>query len=338
MSKRLYWADLIRSAAIFFVVINHNFVIPPAPITSTLIALIAFTIIKTAIPFFLMISGALLLSKNDSLKIFFKKRILKVVVPWIIWTFFFLGFNYIYYHQTFNNLGELKYAFELTFFTQLWFLPLIVGIYLLTPIWRIFVNHASANLLRYALLLWFLLTSLIPYIHQSVTFPLNGVGFFYQAFIYSGYFLLGYAITKNIIKPVALWALFALFFGSIVWTIVDYYIFKLPEKTFDYLSPNIYLCSFSLFMMIFQYYKKYTITNTPLQKLVTNISITSLGIYLLHQPITWVISPYLLGVKNNLLQLNPTFAAIFLGLFYFIISFTIVSVMQKIPKGKILLP
>lgn len=165
-SKNELWADLIRVFAIFGVVSLHTLGTYPSWFSTY-----AFKIFETSVPLFVMLSGALLLGKTESYTSFFKKRSVKVLIPWIVWTiiymvfFYFLKDKYIlsnYFSSEGININNWGKFFFIQFFTGLWFLPLIFGIYLITPPLRIFIKSARRIDFIYILSLWFIFISLFP--------------------------------------------------------------------------------------------------------------------------------------------------------------------------------
>ena len=46
---------------------------------------------------------------------------------------------------------------------QFWYLYMLMGLYLLTPILRILVAHADRKIMKYFVILWFLGASIIPF-------------------------------------------------------------------------------------------------------------------------------------------------------------------------------
>ena len=145
ISSRLLWADVVRILAIYLVVATHSSG--------------ANNFTKIGVPLFVLLSGSLLLPKQETYKTFFKKRVLKVLVPWIIWTFLYMAFNFYFHDYRPASVSDWKYFFELTFLTQLWFLPLIFGLYLITPAIKIFNNSAKKIDRIYILIFWFLSVS-----------------------------------------------------------------------------------------------------------------------------------------------------------------------------------
>ena len=86
----LPWADLIRVVATFLVVTVHvsgqiTNVWGKVPESHWFIADIYGGIARICVPLFFMISGYLLLPRTESLGTFYRKRMPKVVIPFIAW-------------------------------------------------------------------------------------------------------------------------------------------------------------------------------------------------------------------------------------------------------------
>lgn len=337
MNNRYLWADVIRSLAIYLVVLNHNFHFQTTTTTYTFISVVFFTIIRTAIPLFVMLSGALLLGKKESLTSFFKKRIVRVGIPWIVWTLLFMLFNQYMHTQTINSFKEFKAVFIQTFFTQLWFLPMIAGIYLLTPLWRSVVQNTTRQTLLYIILVWFFFVSLIPFLVESITFPFNTFGFFPQAISYSMYFILGYYLT-TMKRHIPLLYTSIIFCIGVLWTYFYFQIGNTIDKTFHFLAPNIIFCSISLYLILIYIFRKKNVLAQPYIKVIQKMSVASLSIYIIHQPLMQLVAPFLRPLTLQLNHLNILLTIIIVGTGHFLITFALVYFLQKIPKTKLIFP
>ena len=87
--KSVLYADTLKILAIIAVITIHvsgNSVILPVSSSGWWAANFYHSLSQWAVPVFVMLSGAFLLGKTDEpLKLFFKKRIKKVVIPYIVW-------------------------------------------------------------------------------------------------------------------------------------------------------------------------------------------------------------------------------------------------------------
>ena len=86
-NQRIFYYDFLRAFAIFAVILCHVDGIIGYSFWNLKVALpgLLTTIALTGVPIFLMLSGALLLNKEYSLKEFFKKRFSRIIYPFIFW-------------------------------------------------------------------------------------------------------------------------------------------------------------------------------------------------------------------------------------------------------------
>ncbi len=337
MTYHLRYADFLRSISILFVVIIHNFHFTSYNMLDSFFNVLIFSILKTSVPIFIMLSGALLLQKNESWCTFYNKRIKKVFLPWIIWTSIFVVINKLLNIRDFHSISEFKNVVFSTLFTELWFIPMIIGIYLITPLWKTIAKKKNKTLIQYILLLWFIFCSFIPFIHESSTFPLSPQGFFINTLYYSFYYILGYAITSHILlfKNIKVYTLI----GSIciIANYFDYTTYKNAEHTFSYFSPTIVILSYIIFCLFFTINNnKYKLTKTS--GIMSAISKASFSIYIIHHLLMIFLHPILGQYSLIINEINGGISGILIGCIYFILSFIIVFLMQKIPKLKYIFP
>lgn len=328
--KRMLWADVMRVVAIYFVIAVHTSSLPTnlLDIKNSFFFLTSFTVVKVCVPLFIMLSGALLLGKQEPISSFLSKRVVKVLIPWLLWTLIYMMWNYTVHSYHPANLSQWKYFFELTFFSQLWFLPLIFSLYLVTPILRLFIPSMSKNQKLYLMVLWFLFVIIIPFFHTGTTFPrAEESGLVPVTFYYSGYYVLGYFLStmklpKNILRRST-----GLLLIGIAITFIELGLAKGPYL-FDYFAPGIAVTSIGVFLMIISVCKKYA-KNNSLTRLVSSIGSASLGIYILHGLIAEILRPIFPLLANT----GYIYAFVLFGISYFF-----VYTFRKVPVLKILFP
>lgn len=324
--NRMLWADIIRIVAIYLVVQVH---------TATLPFLSNITII--CVPLFVMLSGALLLNKDENYSTFFKKRLIKVLIPWIIWTIIYM-FYFLYYYESANIIQQFfsdqrpllvqwTHFFIQMFLSNLWFLPLIFSLYLITPIVRVFIKNTKEKDIYYFLFLWFTCISLVPYFLKSPLFPHWEPNVVFTMVQYSGYFILGIVLLKKLTnkqKPFTVLFLTALCIAGLSLSQGFSYVF---------LSPGTVVSSIAGFSLLFIFSKNLEKTiNNNFKLFITRVSKASLGVYIIHQ----IISNFLTINGRHLLQ-NYN-ADLLFPLVVFTISTCIVIVLQKIPVVKYAMP
>ena len=163
-SHRLLWADIMRISAITFVVMIHTFSLSTEHSFANIASVVLFLLAKTGVPLFVMVSGALLIPKHETPAVFFRKRIRRVLLPWIVWTVIV---------QTAINPQSLLLPMQFfreavqVFSAQFSFLPMIFCLYLLIPIFHTLAANAARKHLWYAVFLWFFGVSVLPFWKNS---------------------------------------------------------------------------------------------------------------------------------------------------------------------------
>ncbi len=155
-----------------------------------------------AVPCFVMVTGALLLDpkRELSLEKILKKYLMRIVIALVVCVFLFRLIDAWMDQEGFHFYLIIEAAKELiqaASWSHLWYLYLLIGLYLILPIFRAVTKACSKKEIQYLLLLFFLFQSILPL--------LNGwnaqIGFYIHfSTIYPFYLLLGYALNEEIIK------------------------------------------------------------------------------------------------------------------------------------------
>ena len=302
-TKRLFWVDTLRVIAILMVVTIHS-------LNTSSLTKISFM----GVPLFIMISGYLLLRKEESIKEFYIKRCKKVLIPWIFWTFLYMIY-YLSFHSNqilftyfpnnnFSLINFLRFIFY-SFMSDLWFLPMIFGLYIITPLFKKLIKNSKVT---YVYILLWLIVSFILVSHWSPNFIVT-------VFQYSGYFLIGYVlIKKDLLRRFSILTLATL--DTLLLTII------VISSPFWYVSPIIVLSS-TLFFYTFYRLLKRDIwkKQNRIKILISRLAKASFGIFLVNEMIA------------DYVKYSPGFLNLLIVLF---ISVIVVLALQKIPNmGKI---
>ncbi len=278
----LPWVDFMRLIGAFLVVLAH---IQSWGADSTWAREFYYTISRIGVPLFFLISGYLLLSRQEDLATFFRKRAARIVIPFLVWSI-------IYDFQGSGAFAEAGVTFEgvLKLFIRilrgpraahLWFFYSLIGLYLITPILRIFVSKARNAEILYYIALWFIAMPLL-FIVEAFTPLKNGFEIFYAGG-YVGYFLLGYLLGGSETKPLLFWSALGLFIIGMLFTFAVFH-FNLPPQNNElvfrsYPSLNIILMSLGAFILIKAAGEK---ISPLLAQLSHAAGRASFGIYLIH--------------------------------------------------------
>jgi len=332
--ERIISFDFLRIFAALAVIIMH---IPSlgVPIFN------AFS--RFAVPIFFMMSGALMLdeSKNITFKIIFKK-IFNFVVMLFVWNFIYaLSFGIllpIYYNKQISLSGVFKQLVLGNY--HLWFLYALIGLYLITPILRLFVKKENISCLLYLVLLAVIFTFLPQTINiiSNKFLPISLHNVFYdfiknfsltEYFGYVTYYILGWIVLNFPIKKT--FRIFIYVCGLIGCSIIIITLMKIKANNFFLDNLQIFNFSYSLSIFVFIFYLlKDKKVNSKFNKFVIKLSSLTFGVYLIHDLIIQFI--LLFVIKGIIVNLYITFLLKFL--IASISSFVICYLISLIPYFK----
>ncbi len=259
--NRIVWIDVIRCVAMIMVIGVHC--IDPFYISPTMRAIPEYThwaaiygsLLRPSVPLFVMMTGLLLLPvKKQPLGKFYKKRIYRVLFPFLIWSVLYsmfpwvtgvLGlpkeiigdfFCYTQGQESQSLIDSLKDVAMIPFNfshkeNHMWYIYLLIGLYLYMPFFSAWIENADRKTKRAFLLIW-IISLFIPYLKEYVanclfersgyvfgTDTWNEFGLFYYFAGFNGYLLLGHYVKKG-----NDWSLMKTFILCILLFAVGYYI------------------------------------------------------------------------------------------------------------------
>lgn len=211
MKERQIGFDVLRVLAMFMVLVNHTVASEALQCqswTSTLSCSVAMTFSRLGVPLFLMLSGALLLRREDSvsLKNLYGKRLLKIVFPLITWSvLYFILYDVIEYRDA-SLTGFLNLIVTPGHAGHLWYLYVLVVLYALLPVFSAIVRATDKKLVPYLLLLWLVVSGVFRFIADFGILPLSSP--YISLHIFNGlwgYYLLGWYLSTQGKKCGRLW-------------------------------------------------------------------------------------------------------------------------------------
>jgi surface polysaccharide O-acyltransferase-like enzyme len=346
-------ADLIRVVAIFAVILVHtgvyaaymNPLFDDLSVGRGLIINLYSCFGHLGVPLFIMLSGALLLvpsKKDEDLGVFFKKRFSRVGLPFIFWgVIYFLWDIYIEGQQV--TLSFIINGIFLGPYTIFWYLYMLVGLYLITPLLRVMVAHFTNNHFKYFMCLWIIGTLMTSGVKLLSGWQYEIDGNLFVIPLCVGYFVTGAYLVKVQVRRQILVALTSIGFALTAlttWLVVGYHENAL-SFFLDYNSPTIMLTSISLFILLNSYNKPANIPQTEKpswkQRLMQLISENSLSIYLLHMiPLSLIKNGFFgFGVNGN--TVDSLIGVPLLAILTFVLSLMIIVPLKKVPGLKKLL-
>ncbi len=169
MKQKKVYLEAIRIFAIFFVIYIHTGVEAAEHYRiaennfSYLLSLVLYAFAEVSVPLFFMISGALLLHKEESLRFVLTHRALRIFI--LIITFGFLQFWYANFSQPEISFSIPIFTWTLystTIITQYWYLYAYFTLMLILPFVRMLARSMQNSHFWYLFGLYFMLEGLFP--------------------------------------------------------------------------------------------------------------------------------------------------------------------------------
>lgn len=238
-------------------------------------------------PFFIMLSGMFLLdpARDEPTAVFLKRRIGKVLKPFAFWALIYLIYRYRGDLSSGLPLPWREIGRTLLFgdpYYHLWFIPMIIGLYLLTPIFQKWMKLATRQDVEYFLALSFTIVAL-----QHLTpgiFVVKYIGWMgHIGYYVLGYYLAAFPIREQISRWIYGFALFMPFLSA--WLVWSASVAKgeYSERYFIYQSPNIILMTFAWFLFLrTRDWERVSGAHGALHRFVMRASYRSFGIYFVH--------------------------------------------------------
>lgn len=323
-NKRLTNIDLLKIISIISVIFIHVSSVNIFDLRYTRLVNNNFLIInfyniitRFCVPCFLMITGMFLLDKDISIKTIYKKYILRIAIVYIIFSLIYSIFQHFYEGKNFFRIFIMGYY-------HLWYLYLLIGLYIVTPILRKIVKDKKIT--RYFLILCLIFTSIIPIINEFMKLYEFKVALNYLniniTLGYVGYFIAGYYFSKYEVNNKVFYCLGFLGF------ILNYYMYFILSY-----NSNLYTSIFLMPGTVFESIAVFLFFNTlkiKENKVITYISSLTFGIYLVH-----VLVMKLILIYYPLFIYNYSIISIpILSILIFVISLLMSVTLNNIPLLK----
>ncbi|TKB50324.1 acyltransferase [Ferrimonas sediminicola] len=280
----IFYLDFLRCIAAIAVVLIH--VLGPwrhlwglAPMDQWMAATGYNALSRWAVPVFMMITGALLLSDNRPFvfKDYISRRLLKVVVPFIGWTLIYsiasgwtqTGFSQELFTETLTGSPREPAWYHLWFFYD--FIPLYFVIPLLGPI----LAKLDRERIKLIICAWMLLT-LMHWLHVDTPLRQNLI-------LYSGYLILGWFLFNRDNNNEVKWWVLAGCLALMINVTGSWWFSELKRGYSAYFMGYKSLNTVVIAAMLFVVAQKYADRiQGPLRRGISLVARYSLGIYLIH--------------------------------------------------------
>lgn len=196
--------DAVRALAIIMVVAIHvasGTLYLPVGSGAWWSALVWGSLIRPAVPLFFMCSGALMLGRDIPLKRLYGHNLLRIVIAMFGWAFVYQLYHLIPAGITLSGVWEaVKHTLLLHHEFHFYFLHILLLVYVLLPVTRVFVRAASRREIEYFLVFWLVAGILFPLLRHFWPFSLvTAIETRYllnSAYSSIGYGVLGYYLRQ----------------------------------------------------------------------------------------------------------------------------------------------
>ena len=306
--------------------------------------------VRACVPLFVMTSSYLLFPVTKPTGEFFRRRLVRVVVPFVVWC----G---LYVWRFGGNPVDCLFNFPMATGGHLWFVPMLLGLYLLMPLLSPWAEKAGERELRGWLVLW-LFTTIFPFLRKlcglwcgapsyGVTpylygeCPWNEFGAFQFVSGFFGYLLLGLYFRKFVptlswCKTIAiaapLWLVgYAIVGGLFYWRIPGGGAFPVsePYSTVVDLEMSWMFCSTGVVLTVIAYFlvlRKFVWDGWFYERVIGPLSAASYGTYLMHIMVLVILAEHLKGTVSTPVAILGIAAG------SFVVSSVASIVLRKIPK------
>lgn len=315
--------DLLRIIAAFFVVAIHAAATAPFSVWSVLYNSLA----RFSVPIFIMLSGRYMLARRRSIKSLLVKSG-SLMLLMLVWSAIYYLYELHRQTQIFSISGTAYYLFTQPI--HLWYIYTTIGLYLFTPLFYVFCEHADRRIMQYALLLTFLFGSVITILLRAELTPVLteiiskmhldcSVGFIFC-------YLLGDYLRRCAVKRHG-WIYAVGIFGAAVTFVGTLYLSRGNENflLYSFFAPNVLAASAAVYIGVHQCCTKHPVNSDRVRAVIAQLAGCTLGVYLLHPLILSLLADYIP------IQLTAAIDIPARTLCAFALSLVIVLLLRKIP-------
>jgi len=321
--QRIVWVDVLRFIAIIMVIAIHcsdPFNVSPEARSNpdfNYWGAIYGSLLRACVPIFVMITGLLLLPVKMNIGEFYRKRLLRIAVPFLLWSVLYNLFPWITgvlglpstiisevfayapkdAAQTFKSalvqISLIPIKFNV-YTVPMWYIYMLIGLYLYMPFFSAWVEKSTPGQRKVFFVIW-LCTLFLPYAYSFYSKELfglsawNSFGTFYYFAGFNGYLLLGYILThrfkvwsfrKTLLVSIPLFGIgYGITFSGFKWMVAN------PNSSEEQIELFFLYCSPQVLMMtlaIFLFVRTFKVKSSKWREVFSNITKCGFGIYLIH--------------------------------------------------------
>ncbi len=337
--SRLLYLDMIKAVSVIGVIVLHvtaaNWMKIDVHSADFAVETVYNGISRSCVPLFVMANGAVFLDREISLKVLYKKYILRLVIAYFAWSIIYAVVRFWGKFEINAFLSDVIKGHY-----HLWFIPMIIGLYMIVPFLRKVVQ--DRRLAEYFIILALIFGCTLPALAERIGLVNELYSNTLKQLIdnaavkfvlgYSPYFVLGYLLNKTEISKKAEIIIYSFgaagFIITPLATVISSRRYDVADKFFlGNLSLNVLACAVAVFVFTKQH-SGYLKGGTKLSNLIVRLSVYSFGIYLIHPLIVDNLN-YKYGITPS--SFCAAFSVPLLVIGIYIVSAAVTALLNKIP-------
>lgn len=295
--------DILRCLAIIFVILQHAYTgTTGLHLADGITWSWVYVLGHLGVPFFIIISGFFYLNpaKNIKWKDFFLDKVIKIGIPFVITLFCYFKWLEIW-EGMHNTWEDLIGKFVFLDFNYLYFIPIILGLYCITPLIRHLNKKLSSKGQVSFLIILFLVTGTVELLFYTSGMFIFMLSIFFRFLKFLVYYYFGFIVltfkerlpdAKGLAKAAVLF-----FFTAVVLIVLSYHskwVFDTVGAYFvGYTSFSMMTLSFFAFLAFFQYFKHIKL-DEKYSNYIHFLARDAFGIYLIHWFYMYVLDAFLI--------------------------------------------
>ena len=347
--ERLLFPDVLRVVAIFAVIVIHvsatQFYKSPVMSYNWQVTNFFECLVRWGVPVFVMVSGMFFLNpeKEMTLTKLYHKNVFRLVVALISWGILYRSFHVVKIViadkmdlQTvlFTMLKEYSHLIFGPVWYHLWFLYMIISLYFLVPIFRVFTKNATDKQYRYLFMIFIFFGSILPFIKDLLMLFDDRLKINFKIAEFTGYacyFILGYYLSKKELASKTKKWIYCLALISVLFQIlgtfgVSYLQESGHELLYENSRPNVLIQPVAIFVFIKDISARINFSERT-KSIIFALSKYSFGIYLVHDFFNIIFGK----IGFTTICINPMLAIPLRSVITFVLSFCVIWILGRIP-------
>ncbi len=284
-----------------------------------------------------MYLGATVLSSSHNSISFFMSKIKNLIIPLLFWTIVALFFRKYIMHWNIDIVEGLLLSPFKAVANNMWILYLLIAIFAITPILKVFINNSTLQQQLYFLLLWIYAVT-APLILKT-SYDIDITRYFPMFGGYIGYMVLGYILTNTTLtKKLLLFGLTLFIIGNI-WSIFGAISHSSVADVAKGIYANYYFDRFSLPLImnsigsfiLLRYIAERLMSLPKFNHVIHAISTVALGMCMVYPYWFVILGTEKVGIQLTALAGNPLWSVPLTAFITIIGSYITVLIIKKIP-------